>query len=63
MRMFARSFLSAAIIGIAAMALAATSVAAEDKPGLYEIGIKFVGILPPEFKSLMSQLAPTGTSG
>jgi len=38
-------------------------VAAEDKPGLYEIGIKFVGILPPEFKSLMSQLAPTGTSG
>lgn len=31
--MFARSFLSAAIIGIAAMALAATSVAAEDKPG------------------------------
>ena len=33
---------------------------AKDQPGLYEIGVKFVGILPPEFKALVGQLSPTG---
>ena len=29
---------------------------------LYEVGLKFVGILPPEFKRLVSELAPAAPS-
>jgi len=31
-----------------------------DDPGLHEVGLKFVGILPPEFKRIVSELAPSG---
>ena len=29
-----------------------------EESGLYEVGLKFVGILPPEFKRLVAELAP-----
>ncbi|MFP4379909.1 MAG: PilZ domain-containing protein [Candidatus Sumerlaeia bacterium] len=31
---------------------------AEEDSSLYEIGLKFVGILPPEFKQLVTDLSP-----
>lgn len=38
----------------------AKAVRCEPAPGssMYEIGLKFVGILPPEFKRLVSKLSP-----
>ena len=34
-----------------------------EETGLYEVGLKFVGILPPEFKKLVSELAPPTPEG
>lgn len=40
---------------ILAKALRCTKMA---ESGLFEVGLKFVGILPPEFKRLVAELAP-----
>jgi len=31
----------------------------DDDTGLHEVGLKFVGILPPEFKRLVTELSPS----
>ncbi len=31
----------------------------DDETGLHEVGLKFVGILPPEFKRLVTELSPS----